>query len=353
MTFTVLAATQADAGDWQRFVASHPEAHFAHDWAWRQILDEAFGQSAHYLLARGADGAVAGILPMIHVRSLLFGSALVSMPYLNGGGILAATPDAGTALRERALALVRELGVSYLELRHRASQPCLEPALTTRSHKVAMALPLDGGPEALLQRFKKKFRYQVRRAWENRAQAQAITGDAVGQELLDEYYTVFARHMRDLGTPVYPKRLFAATLAAFGRRARMVVVRQGSEAVAVGITIGQGERIEIPWASALRNVEASSHNNILVYWQSIVAGCEDGYRVFDFGRSTPGSGPHQFKRHWGGETIPLFWYYAKGRGEIPDVNPDNPKFALLVQSWRRMPLSLANAMGPILTRSLP
>ena len=351
MTVAVIEAGEDDRERWQVFVDGRADAHFAHRWQWRDILATAFGHQSRYLMAEVESGVV-GVLPLVEFRSFLFGRSLISMPYLNGGGVLAETPEAAVALLARARALVGEMGADYMELRHRAPLDVPVEDLVERSHKVVMTLPLKEDADALLGTFKGKFRNKVRRSSKEGFNAESVPGSAVTPAYLDTFYRVFSRHMRDLGTPVYPKALFEATVGAFGDRCRMIVVRRETEPVAAGITIGEGDRVEIPWASALKSVGDFRHN-MLLYWQGMVSGCEDGYRVFDFGRSTPGSGPHKFKTQWGGETFPLHWHYALGKGQVPDVNPDNPKFALLVACWRRMQVALANALGPVLTRSLP
>ena len=355
MTVTVARAGEDDREGWQAYVDGHPDAHFAHRWEWRGILGAAFGQQSHYLIARhgGSEkGGIAGILPLVHVKSFLFGSALISVPYLNAGGILADDEDTARAIRDRALALVAEMAVGYLEMRHRGPVPALDGALTARSHKVAMTLPLPADSDDLLQSFKSKFRNKVRRSSQKGFDAISVPGNEADAATMDAFYRVFCRHMRDLGTPIYPKVLFQAAVRAFGPRCRVILVRLEGRPVAAGITIGEGNRVEIPWASALQSVKDFRHN-MLLYWQGMVSGCEDGYSVFDFGRSTPGSGPHRFKTQWGGETLPLHWYYAKGTGDIPNVDPGNPRFAVLVEGWKRLPVPLANVLGPFLTRSIP
>jgi len=191
-------------------------------------------------------------------------------------------------------------------------------------------------------------RNQVRKA-----QKANLTAEVGGAELVDEFYTVFARNMRDLGTPVYPKALFAATLEALPDIARVTVVRREGQAIAAAVSLGFRQTVLNPWASSLREFR-SLCPNMLLYWTMLEQAVRDGATTFDFGRSTPGAGTHHFKLQWGATEHPLSWEYVLlTRREPPDQGPSNERFHRAIALWQRLPLPLANRIGPIVARGLP
>jgi FemAB-related protein (PEP-CTERM system-associated) len=343
---TVLTVDDRDAAAWDAFVASHPEATAYHQYAWRRVIEQVFRQRAHYLSARDASGALVGVLPLVQLRSRLFGNFLVSMPYVNYGGILAVDLQARRFLVEAAEALGRRLGASHVELRHTGASIDGWP---TRTDKVSMRRTLPDSAATLNKQLGSSLRSQIRRPI--KAGASAAHG---GVDLLDEFYAVFAENMRDLGTPVYPRSLFATVLREFPQRARICVIRIGARAVAAGFTIGHRGMLEIPWASSLREFNPSSVN-MLLYAQLLEQAIADGYTVFDFGRSTVDSGTYRFKRQWGAEPVQLHWHYwlRDGGAEPPRLNPDNPRYRAAISAWQHLPLGLANRLGPMIVRNLP
>jgi FemAB-related protein (PEP-CTERM system-associated) len=227
------------------------------------------------------------------------------------------------------------------------------PGWHTRSLKVAMLLPLHADPDRVFAAFTAKLRSQVRRAAKAGAVARVSTGADVPEREIDGFYHVFATNMRDLGTPVYPRRLFTSALRAFSAHARLITVWLGERCTAGAVTIGGGQVTEIPWASSLRR-DNHTAANMLLYWEAIRHACLDGYCTFDFGRSTPNSGTFRFKQQWGAVPKPLYWhYFLKPDGLVPELSPNDPKYHLLTAIWQRLPLSVSRAAGPWLTRSLP
>ncbi len=354
----VRAVEDRDEAAWDRFLTTRSVAHHAYAWSWKKILPEVFGHRPFYLLAEKQTAPdtreVVGILPMFLLKSLLFGRALISVPYLNAGGIIADTAEIADLLRERAESVGRELDVDYIELRQREQFAPLEgkDGIVCRSHKVSMVLPLPSTAEALFDGFPPKLRSQIRRPSKSGVVAQLSGVDSTEAASLKAFYTVFSEHMRDLGTPVYPRALFDSVRTHFKDRHRTITVWHEGKPVAAGITLRQGNGVEIPWASALKRVSKLSPN-MLLYWAAIKTAIEDGAQSFDFGRSSPDAGTYRFKEQWGPTPVPLHWYYTGVKKEIPDVNPRSPKYAAIVECWKRLPIGVANTVGPFLTRSLP
>lgn len=343
-SLAVKEAGPADAGAWTAFVATRPEASACHAWAWRDLLAHELGCTPHYLAAQDAGGQWRGVLPLMRLTSRLFGDFLVSLPALNYGGPLTAEPAADEALAEAAIALARRLGVQHMELREQVARP----GWAARTDKVAMILDLASTPEAQFKAFGSKLRAQIRRP----EKEGAVTRFG-GHELVGDFYRVFARNMRDLGTPVYDRRLFAAVARQWPREARVAVVYLGGAPVAAGFTLRHGDRLEIPWASSLREFNRAGVN-MQLYWSVLEQAIRDGVRQFDFGRSSVDGGTYRFKAQWGAEPRQLYWHYwlADGR-ELPGLTPSNPRFALAIGAWKRLPVWAANLIGPRVVRYLP
>lgn len=339
---TVAAMGAADAPVWDAYVDRHPDASTYHRWAWGEVIRRAFGHATHYLAAtRG--GTVCGVLPLCTLDSRLFGHSMVSLPFFNYGGVLADDAESEAALLDHAAALAEREGAAHLELR--MTRPV--PGWPAKTHKVGLYLPLPADPDVLWNGFKPKLRSQVRRP--EKAGMTAVVG---GAELLDDFYRVFSRNMRDLGTPVYAKALFA-TILELVPECRIAVVRYRGQAVGAGFLVGYRQRLEIPWASTVRDFNPLSPN-MLLYWSVLKWACENGYREFDFGRSTEGEGTYRFKRQWGAEPRPFYWnYWVADGGELPQINPDNPRYKLPILVWKRLPLCVAERIGPAIVRNLP
>jgi FemAB-related protein (PEP-CTERM system-associated) len=337
-------STRVSAAEWDEYVHRHQDASGYHVWAWGEVFARAFGHRTEYLAARRG-GRIVGVLPLVEMRSRWFGRFMVSLPFVNYGGILADDRMAADALYQYAGHLAEARALSHVELRHLAHQL---PGVPSKHHKVAMRLALAPDVDTMWGALDRKVRNQVRKA-----EKSGLCCETGGRELLGDFYPVFASNMRDLGTPVYARKFFETIVDTFPDRTTFFVVRAGRQAVAAGIGLRHRATLEIPWASSLRVYRPSSPNNLL-YWTAIAHAIDTGVSVFDFGRSTPNEGTYHFKQQWGAEPIPLCWEYWLGRGTaMPDQSPKNPKFSLAIALWKRLPLAVANTIGPSIVRSIP
>jgi len=342
---TIAVAADADAADWDRYVASRRDASQYHLWQWRGVFERAFRHETQYLMAR-CDGRVVGILPTVLFRSLLFGRFMVSLPFVNYGGVVADDCAIADALLAEAAAIARRERLDHLELRHTAQQFAQLPS---KQHKVSMLLTLESSSERAWETLDRKVRNQVRKA-----EKSGLSAAEGGIECLDEFYAIFCRNMRDLGTPVYSRAFFHEVLTAFPDRARIIVVRHGQTPVAAGIVLDGGRGVvEVPWASSLSEYRTMCPNHSL-YWFVVQWAIQHGCRVLDFGRSTPDEGTFHFKQQWGAEPMALYWEYSLQNGaRMPDQSPKNPKFKAAIDLWKRCPVWLTNAIGPHIVRSIP
>lgn len=331
-----------DAGAWDAIAGADVDGTFAHLYGWRRVMADALGHRPVFLGAIGEAGKLEGILPLVQVRSALFGHYLMSMPFLNAGGPLG-SPRAREALTARAVDLARAARVDLLELRTPGSPP---EGLRVSTRKVTHVLPLPADATTLWQRLPSKLRSQIRRPEKEGLVARAGSGERTG------FYDVFSRHMRALGTPVLPERWFSAIAAAFPNEAVFVTVYDGATPVAGGCGFIWRGGCEITWASARREW-ARAAPNMLLYWTFLQHAIARGCTAFDFGRCTPGSSTHAFKRQWGGEDRPLRWGQWRAGGVSATPSPERGVFRLAAACWQRLPLAVTNRLGPVLARQIP
>jgi FemAB-related protein (PEP-CTERM system-associated) len=337
-------SSAVNEAEWNSFVHGRSDGTGYHQWKWRQVFERAFGHRTEYLAARQGT-EIVGVLPLVVFESRLFGRFMVSLPFVNYGGMLTSDESAQSALVRRSFELARELRLSHFELRHTARQ-C--PDLPVKQHKVSMHLKLASDSDAAWRALRNKERNLIRKA-----QKSDLSVSIGGREHIDAFYQVFARNMRDLGTPVYSRAFFEEILRAFPTETRIFVVSSNGRPVAASVTYTYRRQIEVPWASSLREFRDRCPNNLL-YWAMIQHAVENGFEVFDFGRSTPGDGPYRFKQQLGGEPIPLYWEYGLvGASDLPDQSPRNPKFRLAVEAWKHLPVGLATRLGPHIVRGIP
>jgi FemAB-related protein (PEP-CTERM system-associated) len=280
----------------------------------------------------------------VRQKSLLFGDFLVSLPFLNYGGILADSDAVGLAIMRKAIELAESLGVSHIELRESQERT----GLPSRTEKVSMQLKLPATTEELGKSLGSKMRSQIRRPL--RENPKISVGSI---ELVDRFYRIFSRNMRDLGTPVYPKSMFVEIMRRFPDESNIVLIEISGRPAAAAFLLHFRDTTEVPWASTNREFNALSVN-MLLYWELLNIAIGRGTKVFDFGRSTIHSGTYRFKKQWGAQPVQLCWnYWIKDGGVLPHINPDNPKYSLAISVWKRLPLPFSRLIGPLLVRNLP
>jgi serine/alanine adding enzyme len=339
-----LASDEAEAQLWEQFVENHAECSNYHRWGWKQVIENSFHWPTYYLMLEEADG-IRGILPLVWQRSRMFGSFLTSLPFLNCGGVVAETKAAKDALAAEAIALAKRLRVKYLELRHRMDP---ELGLPVKTHKVAMVRPTEPDPEKMWAALPHKVRTDIRKAINS-----GLAADFGGRELLDDFYGVFARNMRDLGTPVYSRILFSEILRVFPGDTYICVVRHEGRPVAASFLLGYLATLEAGWSSSLYDY-ISMKPNMFLYWKILCFAGERGYRLFDFGRSSIGSGTHRFKKQWGAKEVPLCWvYWVPDGADLPELNNQNPRYQFAIRLWQKLPVSVTKLIGPSIVKCLP
>lgn len=327
---------------WEAYVAAAPAATFFHRVGWRTILEEVFHHPTFFLQAE-RNGKLVGILPLAHVKSLLFGNALVALPFAVYGGVVADDAEAAAALETKAEEIARQLDVEHLEYRNLEAR---HPDWPRQDLYVTFRKEILPDEEANMLAIPRKQRAMVRKGIKNGLRAE-IDAD------VERFFALYADNVRRHGTPALPKRYFARLMSDFGQdcEVQTVVDAQGVPVSSVLSFYFRDEVLPYYAGDAVRARELAA--NDFKYWELMRRACARGLKVFDYGRSKVGSGSYAFKKNWGFEPTPLNYEYRLYKREaIPQNNPNNPKYKLLIAAWRRLPLWLANRLGPPIVRNL-
>lgn len=336
-----------DAEAWDAYVAAHPAATPFHTRAWCEAITRATGHRCHLLTARGADGRLTGLLPLHHVRSPLFGQALVGSGFAVDGGLLADDPAVAATLAQGAADMAKSLGVPSVELR---GGPLPEGEGWAAEEGVYAGFARDLAPDddAELLAVPRKQRAEVRKALEG--DLTVTTGR--DEQHRRDHYRIYATSVRNLGTPVFPKSLFSCVLDAFGDDADILDVRNDREVVASVLSLYWRGTVMPYWGGGTADARKLRANE-LMYFALMRHARAKGCTRFDFGRSKLGTGPFAYKKNWGFEPQPLVYARWLAPGEAPrDTNPNSAKYRLQVDLWKKLPLWAANRIGPLIARGL-
>jgi FemAB-related protein (PEP-CTERM system-associated) len=339
---TVRPYRSVDRERWSAFVERCPEATFFHRIEWKDVIEQIFRHRTHYLVAERA-GEIVGVLPLAEVKSFLFGHSLVSLPFCVYGGSATIDPSAAPMLHAVARGLGRELGVSHVELRHREPK---EPAWPKQDLYVTFRKEILPDIDANMLAIPRKQRAMVRKGIQRGLRSEFDPD-------IDRFFALYADNVHRHGTPALPKRYFATLKEVFGDACKVLTVLdpQGAPVSSVLAFYFRDEVLPYYAGDAERARDLAA--NDFKYWALLCDACERGCRIFDYGRSKQGTGSFDFKRNWGFAPTPLAYEYALLRGDrIPENNPLNPKYRAFIAAWRRLPLGLANAIGPHIVRGL-
>jgi len=334
--------TQAEQ-DWDNYVRKSKRGTFYHQVGWRNAIESAYRCKSHYLIAK-ENAKIVGILPLFVIGGFPFSRSLVSLPFAPYGGICADNHDVGNELFEAACGLVRREDADYIEFRH------LDEAnlkLTLRDDFVTLIMELDKDPENLWKQISQKARNKTRNAIKNGLEAR------FGKQYLRSFYKVYAQNMRILGTPVHSLALFEKLIENFPDSIEIIVVLYSGKVISGAFMSFYKDTANAIWASSLRDYFRYYPNDLL-YWERIKYSCEKGCKYFDFGRSKWNSGSFKFKEKWGAKPKQLYYqYYSLKPGNISGLNASDLKARCFIWMWKRVPVFIANSLGPILRRSIP
>jgi len=342
MTVVVKPLDQALWPRWEAYVARHPDATFFHRAGWRTVIERSFGQRTHYLAAL-SDDAVVGVLPLAHYKSRLFGNALIANGCCVGGGPVADDDEAHLALDRHAIGLMEDVGADYLEYRQPGRR---HPLWQAREDLYAgFERPIEADEAANLKQIPRRQRAVVRHA--------LVSGlvDEVDTDI-DRFYPLYAASVRDLGTPVFARAYFRNLLTVFGADCDILTATWRGEAVVSVLTFYCRGRVMPYYVGAARVARDLGAADFL-YWRLMRRAVARGCTVFDFGRSKVGTGPWHFKKNWGFVPRPLVHEYrTRDDAPVPQINPTNPRYRLFIDLWKRLPLPVANLVGPMVVRNI-
>ncbi len=348
----VRAMGPADVPAWDAFVAQHASGTFLHRATWAAVIARAFGHTPLYALAE-QDGTITGILPLVHVKTRLFGNSLMSAPFCVYGGPLAADASAAAALDGYATQQMATTGARVTEFRLRDTLPegwLPEHEWPTRPDLyVTFRKPITADHDANLKAIPRKQRAMVRKGIDRGLQSHVSRNT-------DALHAIYAESVRNLGTPVFSRRYFRILAEAFGADMDVVTITDSGSPIAAVMNFYDraGARAEVlPYYGGGTGAARAAFGNDFMYWAVMRHAADRGITLFDFGRSKAGTGAHAFKKNWGFEPAPLHYRYRLAPGaSIPDHNPLNPKYRLMIAAWKRLPLPVANLVGPPIVRGI-
>ncbi len=388
MQISTSLMSENDASKWDSFVDTQSNSSLYHLYSWQQVINASYAHSGYFLLAKNklkpqkikiADdinfssmkegdnsyNEIAGILPLFQIKHWLFGNSLISIPYFDSAGILADSPVAGKSLLSSSIDLAKVLDVSNIEIRNTAPiwpiDECpsnmgamaseqrqlfgLDWTLSLHTNKVRMVLPLPSEPGLLMKSFKAKLRSQIRRA-----EKEGLIVKQGRQELIHDFYQVFATNMRDLGSPVHSKKLFLEVLKRFPKTSHLFVVYGNKIPMACALVIGFKDLLANPWASSLRQYSYCAPN-MLLYWAMMEFGCQNKYAQMDLGRCTHNGNAYKFKAQWGSAPVPIYWY-SLNRKENRKLRkqPEKDKLGAAMACWKMLPVTVTKLLGPPIRR---
>jgi FemAB-related protein (PEP-CTERM system-associated) len=343
MEFSIKRLDRHSHEKWDRYVYSHDQGSFFHRAGWQTVLERAFGHETYFLMAESDDGKILGVLPLARIQSLLFGHTLVSTPFCVYGGIIADSPLIESRLADAACCLATSLKVDALELRNQT------PSLRGWPQKqlyVTFKKTLDSDHEVNLKAIPNRQRAMVRKGI-----AEGLSSE--WSEGIDRIYRVYSESVKNLGTPVFSSNYFRVLREVFGKDCDVLMITHQGQDVAGVMNFYFRDEV-LPYYGGSKAIARTIKGvNHFMYWELMRHSVDRGFGVFDFGRSKIDSGPYEFKKNFGFEATPLHYeYFLVGAQAIPEVNPNNPKYRLFIDAWKRLPLGVANTIGPLLAKHL-
>ena len=341
-TVAVRPFRTGDERQWDDFVLAHPGGTFFHLCRWQRVIERAFRHRTYYLVAERA-GTLTGVMPLAHVKSLLFGSSLISTAFAVRGGPIAVDAESLGALEREAVRLMEVLAVPVLELRDFSASRADWP--TKSGLYATFRRVLDPSIDGNLKLIPRKQRAMIRKGMQNELCSEI-------DDSIDRLHRVYAESVHNLGTPVFAKSYFRILRDEFSNCSDIVTVSYNGRPVASVLNFYFRDEVLPFYGGGVHEARAIAANDFM-YWEVMRRAAERGCRIFDFGRSKVGTGSYAFKRNWGFDPSPLVYQFRLARGrQMPDLNPLNPKLAIFISAWKRLPMAVATRLGPLIVRGI-
>lgn len=333
--------TETDFARWDAYVLAHPNATFFHRAGWKRVIERAFGHRTHFIFAE-QNGVIVGVLPLAEIKSLLFGHSLASLPFCAYGGIVADHDAAFAALDRAAQSLAQKRQVGALEYRNLEAQHADWP---TKDLYVTFRKAIEPGTEANMNAIPRKQRAMVRKGIK-----AGLTGEI--DHDTERFFHAYSSSVHRLGTPVFSRKYFRLLKDEFGDDCEVLTVTLDGQTISSVLSFYFRDEV-LPYYGGGVDAARAVAGNDFMYWDLMRRACERGLRIFDYGRSKRGTGSFDFKKNWGFEPAPLHYeYFLVSDREVPEINPLNPKYSLFIQAWKKMPLAMANLIGPHIVKNL-
>jgi FemAB-related protein (PEP-CTERM system-associated) len=330
-----------DAARWDEFVLRCPQASFFHRAGWQRVIEQAFGHKTYFYYAE-VDGRIEGVLPLAEIKSRLFGHSLGSLPFCVYGGPAASSEAIAAALDHEAQRLAAKLKVGHLEYHNVAPRNADWQA---KDLYVTFRKEMDPDPEKNMNAIPRKQRAMVRKGIKAGLQSE-IDPD------VERFFTAYSTSVHRLGTPVFSKKYFRLLKETFGDDCELMTITRNGQLISSVMSFYFRDEVLPYYGGGMPEAREYAGNDFM-YWELMRRTCTRGYRIFDFGRSKKGTGSHDFKKNWGFEPTQLHYEYKLvASTEVPDTNPLNPKYQLMIRTWQKMPLALANIIGPHIVKNL-
>lgn len=326
---------------WDDFVQSNPEATFFHQSGWKEVMERAFGHKTYFLYVEN-NGEIMGILPLVHIKSLLFGNTLVSTAFCVYGGIVANDELTILELDKEACRLAEKLGVDCLEMRNRTQKT---PERPYKELYVTFRKELDADVEKNMLAIPRKQRAMVRKGIDAGLTSTIDNG-------VDRLHRAYSESVRNLGTPVFSKKYFQILKDVFTDQCEVLTVELNGQLIASVMSFYYKDEV-LPYYGGGTDFARNVKGNDFMYWEVMRRAAEKGVKIFDYGRSKIGTGSYSFKKNWGFTPEPLFYEFHLVKADsLPDINPLNPKYRLFIAAWKRLPLPISQMVGPWLSKDL-
>ncbi len=334
--------TDSEIQLWDNYIEKTAAATFFHQSGWKQVVEKAFGHRAYYLYAEEL-GKIVGVLPLVHIDSALFGNALISNAFCVYGGIVADDDEIFAALDLEACKLARQLGVEHLEFRNRQHMTPQRPY--KKDLYVTFRKDLSSEVDKNLMAIPRKQRAVIRKG------IKAGLVSVIDQDV-ERLFRTYSESVRNLGTPVFPKKYFKILKEVFKEQCEVLSIEHQGELIASVMNFYFRDEV-LPYYGGGTSKARVLYGNDFMYWEVMRRAVDKGVKVFDYGRSKIGTGSYRFKKHWGFEATPLFYEFELVKAEtMPDLNPLNPKFRFFIAAWKKLPLNLSQVIGPWLAKDL-
>ena len=327
---------------WDDYVENSPSSTFFHKAGWKEVIEKAFGHKTYFLYTED-NGKITGILPLVHINSLLFGNSLSSCAFCVYGGIIADNETVYAELDNRACELAKELGVDHLEMRNRTQTT---PERPYKELYVTFRKELEADEEKNMLAIPRKQRAMIRKGIKAGLSSEIDKG-------IERFYQAYSESVRNLGTPVFAKKYFEILKQVFNEQCEILTVLDKDQQLIGSVMNFYFKDEVLPYYGGGTEHARAVQGNDFMYWEVMRRAVEKGIKIFDYGRSKEGTGSYRFKKHWGFEPKPLYYeFYLVKSDSIPDINPLNPKYQIFIAAWKRLPLAVSQVVGPWLAKDL-